>query len=91
MVRKKITGFCNTKSVTKEQKKNKRFGKEVIPGEKGIYIPYEKMIMHFRVAIEILNKLRSKLVLKQYDITLKKKKKKKIIISDTKNNKSVFK
>ena len=32
------------------------------------------MIMHFRVAIEILNKLRSKLGLKQYDITLKKKK-----------------
>ena len=49
------------------------------------------MIMHFRVAIEILNKLRSKLGLKQYDITLKKKKKKMIIISDTKNNKSVFK
>lgn len=48
------------------------------------------MIMHFRVAIEILNKLRSKLGLKQYDITLKKKKKM-IIISDTKNNKSVFK
>ena len=48
------------------------------------------MIMHFRVAIEILNKLRSKLGLKQYDITLTKKKKV-IIISDTKNNKSIFK
>ena len=35
------------------------------------------MIMHFRVAIEILNKLRSKLGFKQYDITLTKKKKKK--------------
>ena len=33
--------------------------------------------MHFRVAIEILNKLRSKLGFKQYDITLTKKKKKK--------------
>ena len=32
------------------------------------------MIMHFRVAIEILNKLRSKLGFKQYDITLTKKK-----------------
>ena len=46
------------------------------------------MIMHFRVAIEILNKLRSKLGFKQYDITLTKKNK---IISDTKNNKSIFK
>ena len=45
--------------------------------------------MHFRVAIEILNKLRSKLGFKQYDIKLTKKKKK--IISDTKNNKSIFK
>ena len=64
LVRKEIMGIFNTKTLKKNKRKYKRFGKELISGEKGIYIRndlIQKIIMHCKATNENVKEFRSKL------------------------------